>query len=487
MSEDGAAATGGSARRSRRGFLKAVAVGGAALAAGPFLGRSESATAADPNPPKPWFLVERVCVPIPPAGSYCYNVYEVDIGQVTLGGILVSYVSAPLSARGSLTYSMSTTRTETMRVTTEYSGQVTSSRAIGPFSFVRTGGFRFSVSSGSDRIQGFSSRVTDAITHSSTETQSLQTAPVAAGGYNSWENTAFWIMARPVLAISTLYNGFFDPSNPDGERLVLAPAPTPRPLTYRFVSGGTIFPRAAFELRDDPGTRDFIGPETADAILAEYPLQPGQTSGAQLGLGGPRFALVSEISPGAVPFSFTRTMTGTSTHIEEQSRSLTTRIRSGFSFGFAGETNFDFQSGRSFTTVHTSVQETTNTQVMSTTGVLSSDLHHINRIYEDRSWNTLLVTDEGPSAFTAVSGTVTAADGSPIDGAVVTMPIDGIPHETFTGPDGRYALRLGGDIKPGEYAVICAGVTRTATVSRDKTAMVNYPRVSSGLARERPR
>jgi hypothetical protein len=269
---------------SRRRFLTTAAVGATAFVVGPAIGKPEPAVAASaPNPPKPWFLIERKCVQISvnPPLSYCYNVYEADAGQVTIGGLLVTYVSAPLSARGSLTYSLSQTRTETMRVITEDSRELNISASLGPFP---TSNKVFSVSGSFERTQGSSTKVTDAITHGSTQTQSLQTAPVAGGGYNAWENTAFFIMARPVMAISSVYNGFFDPSNPDGETLVLVTGPDGQPsFRYRFLSGGVIFPRSARELRDDPGTRDFIGAETADAILAEYPLRPDQTHPARVG------------------------------------------------------------------------------------------------------------------------------------------------------------------------------------------------------------
>jgi hypothetical protein len=460
-------------------------VGAAALVVGPVVGKPEPAAAASPNPPKPWFLIDRKCVQISfnPPLYYCYNIYEADVGQITIGGLLVTYVSAPLSARGNLTYSLSRTRSETMRVITEDSRELTTSLTLGPFT---TSNKLFTVNGSFERVQGTSTKVTNAITHSSTATQSLQTAPVAGGGYNAWENTAFLVMARPVMAISSLYNGYFDPGNPDGETLVPVPTPDGQPVfRYRFVNGGTIFPRSARELRDDPGTRDFIGPETADAILAEYPLRPDQTSGVQLGLGGPRFGPPTAIAPGEVPFSFTQSMTGSNTHSEEQTRRVMTTIKSGFSVNGIVK----FEASRRFTSVHTSVQETTNTEVMSTSGLLTSNLNHLNHVYEDRVWNTLLITDEGPlvGAFDAVSGVVTAEDGTAVDGAVLTMLVGGVTHETVADRGGRYTFRLGRDVEPGQYRVSCAGLARTVTVSAGKTATANYRGVSSGLARARTR
>jgi hypothetical protein len=488
MTQGEVSRTDGANGRSRRALLKAVAVGGAAFAAAPFVGPSKPAAAADP--PLPRYFISRQCTTISPGFPpffFCTRTYEADLGQIELGGLLVTYASAPLNARGRLTYSMSTTRSETMRAVTEMSRQISVSKSVGVSLTVPSpfGTSRFQFGGTDERIQGSSTRVTDAITHSSTQVQTIETAPVTDGLYNRWEHTGFLIMARPVLMIT----GVFTSLDNDPPTFLPHPPGVAPVLRFRFVHAGTYFPRSARELRDDAGTRAFIGPETADSILAQYPLRPDQTSGVQLGLGGPRFSPPTLLAPGETPFTFTRSVTGTNTHIVEQSQSMTTRIRRGFTLTLFGDEIFDFQETRSFTTVHTSVQEMTNSQVVTTTGVVSSDLNRLNHIYEDRVWNTLLITDEGPLAggFATVEGTVTAPDGSPINGAVVTMVVDGLTHEAFTGKDGRYALRLGGDFKPGEYKVTCAGVPRAVMVSRGRTATVDYRRVSAGRARERTR
>jgi hypothetical protein len=404
------------------------------------------------------------------------EIYEQEIGQITIGAILSTYVSAPLSARGTLTWTMSQTRTETFRAITESGSEVPASRDIPTFSG-SIGPVAFSIGGSVNRVQGRSTKVTNAITTASTESQSIQTAPVAGGGYNTWENTAFLMMARPVLSIRGLITEVNGRRTWDGR------------YYFKFVHGGTLFPRSARELRDDPATRNFIGPETADAILNEYPLKPGQTSAAQLGLGGPRFGPPTAIAPGTTPFTFSQSMTGTDSHSEERTRSVTTTIKIGFRLSFFGIQIVDFDFEKKFFTRHTDVQETSNSQVISTSGTLSSDLNHLNYIIEDRVWNTLLITDEGPlpGAFNAVSGTVTAEDGTPVGGAVVSMLAGGITHETFTDKQGNYTLRLGGDVQPGEYQLTCGGVTRTVTVSRGKTASADYRRVNARLARERSR
>jgi hypothetical protein len=371
------------------------------------------------------------------------------------------------------------------------------SASIGPFG---TGQSRFGLTGSAERVQGTSRRVTNAITHSSTQTQTIQTAPVTDGGYNTWDNTAFLIMARPVLGINLLF-WTLNVSNP--HPAVTHPIEPGRTIPfdsrfperggystgpfYRFIHGGTIFPRSARELRDDPATRDFIGPETADSILAQYPLRPDQTSGVALGLGGTRFGTPTPFAPGAAPLSFTQSMTSSNTFIEERSTFVRNTIKAGFTLNVGNITLVKFEGGRTLTTRHTSVQENSNTEVVSVSGTVSSDLNHLNHIYEDRVWNTLLITDEGPlvGAFVAVSGVVTAADGSPVSGAVVTMPVGGLTYQTFSDQDGRYTFKLGRDVKPGRYDVTCAGVTRSVTVSPTATATADYRRVDARRARER--
>lgn len=491
-------------RASRRTMLKAAVVGSAALAAGSTLASRPAKAAWDGVglPPQPWFVrwEMNTAFNCPPFPIPCGNYFEAPVGEITLGGILLTYVSAPLSARGSLSYSLSNTRTETMRVIDEESRELNIAAEIGPFS--TSGNSRFGVGGSAERIQGRSTKVTNAITHSSTQTQTIQTAPPAAGGYNSWDNTAFLIMARPVLSINLLFKTL-NISNPHpAATWLIAPGGTvfidparpqlggyPTGPYHRFAHGGTIFPRSARELRDDPATRNFLGPETADAILAEYPLRPDQTSGVQLGLGAPRFGPPTPLAPGATPFSFNQSMTSTTTRIEEHSRFVTTTIKAGFSLTVGTVSIFKFGIGRTITTRHTSVQENSSSQVVSISGTLSSDLNRLNHIYEDRVWNTLLITDEGPLAgpFAAVSGVVTGGDGKPVNGAVVTMVVGELTHVAFTDAEGRYTFKLNGDVKPGRYEVTCAGVTRAATVSPTATAAIDYERVDSGLARERSR
>jgi carboxypeptidase family protein len=470
-------------RRSRRRFLKAAAVGATALVAGPAIA-ARPAGAQLPG-----------CEQYPNPQDCPYNpgYREDDLGQITLGAILISYASAPLSARGTLTYSMSRTRTETMRMITERGEQETLSVSLFNYnSGTQQSRERFGVSGGFERVQGRSTKVTDAIAHSSTQTETIQTAPTN-GEYNTWENTAFLMMARPVQKISVLIYFWWELVNhggwPPNYVYEYREQRADDKFFFRFENGGTIFPRSARELRDDPGTRDFIGPDTANAILAEYPLRPDETSAVRLGLGGPRFGPPGAIVPGSTPFTFVRSMTGTNTHIEERSRTVQTTIRAGFSLTLFGIPILSFSAGKRMHTVHTSVQEETNSEVVSITGNMSSDLNHVNYIIEDRVWNTILISDEGQlmGAFNAVTGTVSDVDGAPIGGAVVTMPVGGITYEAFTDQDGNYTFRLGSNVQPGEYEVTCAGVTRTVTVAANETAALDYRRVSSGLARERPR
>jgi Carboxypeptidase regulatory-like domain len=449
-------------RRTRRKFLQAVAVGGAALVAGPALAARPAAA--------------QRCQP-PPNDEFCNGAVEVEVGRITLGAMLNLYLAAPLSARGQLEYSVERSRTETFTMTTETNRELTVAPSLGLAGSWGPTGNRdtIEVTGGFSRNQARSSKVSRAITHATTESQSISTVPVPGGGHNTWDHTAFLMMARPVFSIRVP---------------MVARRPDGTPIFgfqryFRLRHGGILFPRSARELRDDPGTRNFIGAETADNILAHYPLRPDKTDSS--GLTGPRFGPPTAISPGEVPLTFSRSMTSSSTLTTEAAEATTTEITAGFTLDL-GIVEIGFETGRKMTTTRTVAQEFGNEEIISFSGTLSSDLNHLNHIIEDRVWATLLVTDQGPlpAAFDAVSGRVTAVDGTPIGGAVLTMPVDGITHETVTDQDGNYTFRLAGNVQPGAYRVTCAGVTRTVTIDPGETARANYPRVSSGRARERP-
>lgn len=81
------------------------------------------------------------------------------------------------------------------------------------------------------------------------------------------------------------------------------------------------------------------------------------------------------------------------------------------------------------------------------------------------------------------TGVVTAADGTPVPGALVTTSIGGIEHQFFTDQAGRYTIRTRGQAEPGTYRISCGGVTKTATVAAGKPATVNYAAVDPRRAR----
>src|SRR2546429_5700622 len=140
--------------RSRRTFLKAALLGATSLVAGA-PGRSVEAICA-PNDPS--------CKPQPPPYQ------ELFAGNVTLGALLTAYVPAPLGAKGQLQWTVAHTRTDTRSFTDETNMIMTVSRSIGPIT--DAGGF----SVGSDLKQGSSTKVTNALVISLTESQ-----PIASG------------------------------------------------------------------------------------------------------------------------------------------------------------------------------------------------------------------------------------------------------------------------------------------------------------------
>src|SRR5262245_21539487 len=104
MSSEETRSTPEPARQSGRALLKAVAMGGTAVAVGSFLAPESAAAAVEP-PPQPWFLIKQECFQISPNPPLfiCTKTFEAEIGQIELDSILLTYASAPLSARGTLT------------------------------------------------------------------------------------------------------------------------------------------------------------------------------------------------------------------------------------------------------------------------------------------------------------------------------------------------------------------------------------------------
>jgi Carboxypeptidase regulatory-like domain len=441
-------------RRSRRRFLRAALVGGAAALFGPAIPQAAQALPPPCEPCEAGGFPE--CTP---SNHVCW----LEQGRITVGAILRTYVSSPLNARGTVTWTMSETRTETFRVIVENKGELAASGRIGPFSSMSP---KFNVGGSVDWKQGSSTKVTNAITTASTQVQSIQTSGSSEpDGYGVPDNAGFLMLGGPVLRIlKRRWRG-----------------QTSAKLHFEFLNGGTILPRSARELRNDPATRNFIGPETADSILSQYPLLNGVTSGVALGLGGPRYGQPTAISPGQIPFSFTQSMTGTTTNIVERSTSVTTGVK--VSVGFPGIGGFEV--GKTVTTTHTSVQENANSQVISTQGTLTSDRNHILFVYPDLVWNTLLITDEGPlpQGLSALSGTVTDRAGRPVAGAFVSVPVAGVTYQVVTDAAGRYEVRTLDPVQPGSYQVTCAGQTRSVTVTGVRPTIVDYRDVTPALAR----
>jgi hypothetical protein len=382
----------------------------------------------------------------PPAGA------DVDdTGQVTLGAVLLSYASAPLNAKGSVTWSVTRQRTDTYRM----SSQVLLGASFKADLNVDNG---FTMIGGSAGLaQTASSQVTNGLSIKSSQTWSISTFASGADGYNTVNDTAFLLVLQPVANIT---------GNPtDGFR-------------WKFLNSGVKSARRVSELRD-PAFRASIGAATADSVLAQYPLLQN-VSGRALGLGTPRFKLKDQINPTPTPTAFDRTVTHGSAFSEQKTSQLTITIMTSRGFTL-GPIKQAFEVGQSLQLTSSSVQEVETTNIISTSGQLTGERDHVNFLYVDRVYKTMLLSDEGPRSLfhPVISGMVTDQSGAPVSGALVSLlDTDGVYRTAQANPSGAYTIVRPDVLPPGRYTIVCAGIVKQVSVGSSGTGTGNYSGVN---------
>ncbi len=419
---------------SRRRFLRTAVIGAAAAVATRGLG--DAPAFADP----------------------------IDIGQVTMGALLLTYVSAPLNARGTVQWTVTKQRTDTLRISnvqaSDWSISQETSLSFGPND-------SFSVNGSETYKQGQSTQVSDAVVVKSTQSWGLGVSGRPENdGYATVDDTAFFMIAKPKVEIK---------GNPT------------KGFHWKFLDGGIKMPRTVRELRTDPVVRAFITPETADSILAQYPLL-SDPSGIRLGLRKPRFKLREQIAPNeSVPgLSFERTVGHGSTHSEDKTATVSATIVESFGFNI-GIVKEKFSNSNTIAITHTSVNETDSTQIITSSGTLNSQRNHINYVYVDRVWKTICITDEGPLTDfpPTLAGSITDGGGAAIAGAVVGIQDGDVFRGTSADNQGNYQVHSPEPLSPGSYPVICGGVTQFANLGGG-TATVNYVDLDPFEARTSP-
>jgi tetratricopeptide (TPR) repeat protein len=415
---------------ARRRVLRAAAIGAAATTAA-FAGRAIGAA---------------------PAASADAD----ESGQVTLGAVLLSFASAPLNARGSVTWTVTKQRTDTFRMN---SSVLVGTNFSSDFSVK---GQFVSVSGSSGISQAGSTQVTNALTVRSSQAWSISTFASSPDGYNTVDDTTFFLILQPVMGLT---------GNPVGG------------FRYKFLDGGIKSARRVAELRD-PAFRASIGAATADAILAQYPLLQN-VSGRALGLAKPRYKLKDQINPTLNPLAFDRTISTGSSFSEQKTSQLTVTITR--SVGFTSPLGTQaFTAGAMVQITSTSVQEIDTTKIISTSGQLTGDRDHVNFIYVDRVFKTILITDEGPrSQFRPVlSGVVTDQFGGPVSGAIVSLvDSDGVYRTAVADSAGSYTIVRETLLSPGTYTVVCAGIQQFVNVGSSGTGSTSYSGVNPSSAR----
>lgn len=378
-----------------------------------------------------------------------------ETGQVELGALLVSYASAPINLRGSVNWTVTRQRTDTVKMSSQLSvGTSFKADLSVTAGFVTVGG-------SANLAQAASSQVTDAVTVKSTQQWGITTSPHRADGINTVEDTTFFLVIKPKVNLT---------GNPT------------RGFRWKFLDGGIKASRTVAELRD-PAMRSLLGGSTVDAILAQYPLLQNP-SGQALGLGLPRYKLKDRISPGVNGQSFARTISKGSTFSDQRSSKLSITITE--RVGFTSPTvKAMFEAGQTLEITTTSVQEIDTTNIIGTGGQVSGDGLGAYNIYNDKVFKTILISYEGPLANyrPAVSGVVRDQLGNPVPGALVSL-VDsaGVYNTAQADSSGAYTIRTPTQLPAGSYTVICAGVQQSVAIGSGGTATRDYSGVSPSAA-----
>ncbi len=334
-----------------------------------------------------------------------------ESGQVTVDGILLSYVAAPLGSVASTTNSYTKNHASTFKMIAESNRSL----SIGVSATI----LGFNVGSITYK-QTDSTQVTDAITIRRSITESFTTP--APGDIN---NTVFVGLREPEMQF-------------DG---------TPSRVRFRFLKATDRFGIKYSDLQLNGG--GVIKPATVTSFLSKYVTDPAL-------LVTPRFKLKSSIllSAGVTnTFSFTKATGST----YSTSKTATTSVEITKKFGFSS-LGLSFEVGARIEVTHTSVQEFTAENIITSSTVLNRTSLGINKVYWDRVFKTFTIIDAGPpDAATIVQGRITnPTTGLPIARALVRM-IAGAEYAALTDNNGNYSIKLpsGENLSSGTYAVVC--------------------------------
>lgn len=379
---------------SRRRFLRGAALGAAAAGAALAMGDGEALAQTE------------------------------DTGDVTLDGLMLTYIASPLGSIGSASWTVQKSNTHTMRVVAA-ANRTLSIKSDFNVDITET----FSVGGSTEFRQSAGTSVTNSITLRRTSTQTITTPTPGAVG-----NTVIVGLLKPKARFR-------------GNTSL---------LRFKFLSANSLFAIKVSDFQSG-AVNHLFSAATISSFLSQYaPIN--DPSGSTV--IKPRFKLRLSIllSPG-VPDVFSFTKSTGSTHADSKSATTSVEIveRTGFTlFGVLGTT---FSTGQRLEWTTTATQEFATDLMVSYSITLNRTTLGVSQVYWDRAWKTFLTLDKGAPSATQpkVSGVVKDASGFAISGAYVKVVQDNAEWAARTDASGSYTIQTptGQPLASGTYPVLC--------------------------------
>jgi hypothetical protein len=371
-----------------------------------------------------------------------------DSGQITVDGLLLTYLGAPLGSDGTTDWTITKSHGSTFRISSAQNRSISISSTV-------SSGLPFSVGSAITYTQSSSSEVANAATVRQTTSVSFGTpAPGVAG------NTVLVGLQRPQFQF-------------DG---------TPSNLRFRLLKADLVFAKTVSQLQSSTE----FGRKTIDSFLSQYvPLV--DPSGSTL--VKPRFKLKALINLGAgVPSQVTFSKSKGTIFSEDRTSTYSVEIVNTREF----KTKIfqaAFSVGNRIEVTHSASQETSTEKEISVTTTLMRQSDGITKVFFDRVYKTFCIIDAGRPATSGqaiVRGRITDPAGAAIPGALVKLRQNNTDYAALTDAQGRYTIATapGQPLASGNYPITSGNVSQNVNVSAGVTS-ANLGNVNPRAARER--
>lgn len=401
---------------SRRGFLRNAALGTAAAGAAFALGGVGEALAQTE-----------------------------DSGDVTVDGVMLTYVASPVGSIGSSTWTIAKSHANTMTVVG------TQNRGISISSDINVGiTDTFSVGGSTTFRQNSSTTLSNGITLRRSSTQSITTpAPGAVG------NTVILGLRSPQMHFRGNTSA----------------------LRFKFLSALEQFAITVSDFQNNATVRSLFSVNTINSFLAQYPLvnDPAGTT-----LIKPRFKLrLSQLLSAGVTDVFTFTKATGSSYSTSKTSTISVEIKQSTGFNIFSIVKVMLSVGQTLEFTQTSVQEFTTDVMITLATTLNRTSLGVSKVFWDRVWKTFVIQDKGaPNAGQpTVAGTILDGGGFPIPGAYVTVTQDNADWGGRTDGSGNYTIMTAtGDplSTGGSYPINCAGTSQNVFLGSGTTDVDFY-------------